>query len=122
MMKGVPDGGLGVVTTDPQAIALVAKLFRGLADPSRLSLLDALRGGPRSAGDLSQATGLSPSNASNHLSCLHDCGLVARTRSGRRVFYELSDPRVAALLAEAEGLLADVARGVYECTRYAAEP
>ena len=107
---------------EPQAIALVAKLFRGFADPSRLGLLDALRAGPMSAGELAEATGLSQSNTSNHLSCLHDCGLVGRTRSGRHVIYELSDPRVAALLEGAEGLLADTARGVYECTRYVAAP
>lgn len=109
-------------TTDAKAIELVAKLFRGLADPSRLSLLEALRDGPLSAGELADASGLSASNASNHLSCLHGCGLVERTREGRHVVYELSDPRVASILAEAEGLLADTARGVYECTRYAAEP
>ena len=37
---------------------------------------------------------------------------------GRFVEYRLSDPRVKELLTLAESLLADVARGVYECTRY----
>lgn len=53
-----------------------------------------------------------------HLRCLSDCGLVVSEREGRNVRYELSDPRVAQLVGLAEELLADVARGVYACTRY----
>jgi hypothetical protein len=39
-------------------------------------------------------------------------------QEGRYVTYHLSDDRVGDLIATAEALLADVARGVYECTRY----
>lgn len=100
------------------AEGLKAKLFRGFADPSRLSILEALRSGPLSVGEIVSTTGLSQSNTSNHLSCLHDCGLVQREPRGRNVFYQLSDPRVERLLALADELLAEVARGVYECVRY----
>ena len=106
-----------------QAVGLTAKLFRGLADPSRLAILAALIAGPRTVGEVMGATRLSQSNVSNHLGCLRDCGLVISEQQGRYVAYQLSDPRVAELLRLAEELLADVARGVYECTRYsAAEP
>lgn len=57
-------------------------------------------------------------NVSNHLACLRDCGLVISLPQGRYTLYQLSDERVNALLGLAEELLADVARGVYECTRY----
>lgn len=106
------------LTVAPQAIELKAKLFRGFADPSRLAILDTLRVGPRTVTEIVESTGLSQSNVSNHLSCLRDCGLVASTQHGRYVSYQLSDPRVAALLRGADELLADVAKGVYECTRY----
>jgi DNA-binding transcriptional ArsR family regulator len=99
-----------------------AKLFRGFADPSRLSILEALRDNPLTVTEIIEATGLSQSNVSNHLSCLHGCGLVARDQKGRYVIYQLSDPRVASLLSIADELLADVARGVYECTRYENDP
>ena len=101
-----------------QAIGLKAKLFRGFADPSRLAILEALRAGPLTVTAIVEVTGLSQSNASNHLACLWDCGLVVREQQGRYVRYRLSDDRVAALLGLADELLADVARGVYECTRY----
>ena len=107
--------------TNPQTVQLQAKLFRGFSDPSRLSILQALRAGGRTVGEIVQATGLSQPNVSNHLGCLRDCGLVAAGHEGRFIRYELADERVARLLALGEELLAEVARGVYECTRYAAE-
>jgi DNA-binding transcriptional ArsR family regulator len=108
------------IVADSEATELKAKLFRGFADASRLSILEALRGEERSVGELVDATGLGQSNISNHLSCLRECGLVTRRRDGRHVLYQLSDSRVLRLITTAEELLADVARGVYECTRYAA--
>jgi len=99
-------------------IELQAKLFRGFADASRLAILQALRAGPMTVGELVEATGLSQSNVSNHLGCLRDCGLVASEQDGRFVYYELSDKRVGQFLRLADELLAEVARGVYECTRY----
>lgn len=102
----------------PTAVDLQAKLFRGFADPSRLALLQALRDGERTVGDIVQSTGLSQSNVSNHLGCLRDCGLVIARQQGRFVYYMLSDPRVGQLLALADELLSEVARGVYECVRY----
>ena len=107
-----------MVTTTTDPLVVKAKLFRGFSDGSRLAILESLRAERRSVGEIVEATGLSQSNTSNHLSCLHDCGLVVREQRGRRVIYGLSDDRVAELLGLAESLLADVARGVYECTRY----
>lgn len=57
-------------------------------------------------------------NVSDHLGCLRDCGLVTAKSEGRFAYYRLSDSRVEQLLRLADELLADVARGVYECTRY----
>ena len=110
-----------LLTQGINATGLKAKLFRGFADPSRLSILEALRGGPTTVSALTEATGLSQSNVSNHLSCLRDCGLVVSTQQGRYVSYQLSDARVDELLQLAGDLLAEVARGVYACIRYDVE-
>lgn len=107
-----------LITADVQVIAIQAKLFRGFADPSRLSILEALRSGPLTVSEVVTITGLSQPNTSNHLGCLRDCGLVVAEQVGRYVSYRLSDDRVGQLLGLAESLLADMARGVYECTRY----
>jgi ArsR family transcriptional regulator, cadmium/lead-responsive transcriptional repressor len=100
------------------SLSLKAKLFRGLADSSRLAILEALRDGERSVSDMVAETGLSQPNASTHLACLKDCGLVESRQEGRYVFYRLADARIAGLLRGAEEILADVAERVYACTRY----
>lgn len=110
-----------MLTHVPQATALKAKLFRGFSDSSRLSILEALQDGPLTVGVIVEKTGLSQSNVSNHLRCLADCNLVISMPQGRFTLYQLSDTRVAALLGLAGELLRDVARGVYECTRYAVD-
>jgi len=99
-------------------LALKAKLYRGFGDPSRLKILETLRSGPLTVGETVEAPSLSQSNASNQLGCLRDCGLVAAGKEGRYTIYRLSDDRGSDLLALAEALLADAARGVYQCTRY----
>lgn len=101
-----------------QALDLKAKLLRGFSDPSRLAILDTLREGPLTVTEIVESTGLSQPNVSSHLSCLRDCGLVWREQQGRNAVYSLADDRVVALLRLADELLADVAKGIYECTRY----
>ncbi len=107
-----------MLTKAPQATALKAKLFRGFSDMSRLAILETLRDGPLTVSALVEKTGLSQSNVSNHLRCLSDCDLVVSTPQGRYSLYQLSDTRVGDVLALADELLRDVARGVYECTRF----
>lgn len=107
-----------LLVANPKSIEIQAKLFRGFSDSSRLSILDVLRDGAHTVGEIVESTGLTQSNVSNHLGCLRDCGLVVAEQQGRSVYYELSDKRVGQLLRLADELLADVAKGVYECTRY----
>ena len=98
-------------------LALKAKLCQGLADTSRLGILEALRGGPLSVNELVLATGLSQPNVSNHLACLHGCGLVIREQQGRHVYYRLGNDRFAALLELAGLVVTDVATGLCTCPR-----
>ena len=107
-----------LLSAERNGLAVTAKLFRGFGDPSRLSILDTLRQGPLTVGAIVAATGLSQSNVSNHLGCLRDCGLVVAEQTGRYVTYQLSDDRVGQLIEMGETLVADVAKGVYQCTRY----
>jgi DNA-binding transcriptional ArsR family regulator len=107
--------------SETTSLNVKARLFCGFSDPSRLKILEALRAGELTVGAIVERTGLSQSNVSNHLACLRDCGLVTAEARGKFVVYRLSDPRMEELLRLAESLLADVARGVYECTRYSVE-
>lgn len=97
---------------------LQAKLFRGFGDLSRLRVLDALRDGPLSVGEVVARAGLSQPNASMHLACLAECGLVSWERHGKFVHYEITDKRVTKLLDQAEELLLQVAPLIDACPRY----
>lgn len=98
--------------------ALLATLFRGLADPARLSCLLALRERPRTVGEVVDATGLSQPNVSKHLACLRDCGLVQAERSGRFVTYCLCGTGAEELLQTADTLLTRVGSNVAACPNY----
>src|SRR5438270_9811952 len=97
-------------------VRIRARFFEGLADPARLVLLDALRDGERTAGDAATVSGLSPSNASKHLACLRECGLVESRQDWRRVYYRLSDG-VARILDAHDALVEHVADTIAACER-----
>jgi DNA-binding transcriptional ArsR family regulator len=104
--------------TAPAATDLVAKYFRGLGDPSRLRILELLRGDEElSVGELVERLGLPQPKVSNHLACLRWCGFLEARREGRTVYNRIADPRVAAMLDLAESLLADNAEHVAACCR-----
>ena len=101
------------------ALDVHAKLFRGLADPGRLGILLRLRGGPSSAGDLARECGLTASNASNHLRCLLECGLVTLEPNGRRNIYRLADDGIAFVLDASHKLLSSPAGALIKaCCNY----
>jgi ArsR family transcriptional regulator, cadmium/lead-responsive transcriptional repressor len=62
-----------------------------LTDPSRLAILDELRGGELRVREVVERTGLSQPNVSKHLACLRGCGLVEREQRGREAFYTTVD-------------------------------
>jgi len=93
-----------------------ARFFRSLADPSRLAILDALQDGEQTAGEVASKAGISPSNASRHVACLKDCGLVEARQAWRHVYYRLADG-VAELLSTNEAFIERVAGLVASCDR-----
>lgn len=95
-----------------------ARLFRGLGDLSRLRVLHVLRDGPLSAGEIAARAALSQPNASMHLACLAECGLVRWERRGKFMDYEIADKRVVKLLDHAEELLLEVGPLIDACRRY----
>jgi len=81
----------------PDEIDAVARRFEVLGEPARLTLLNALRAGEQTVGDLVEATGLRQSNVSKHLSTMAEEGLLTRRRDGVHVYYALDDPTLGAL-------------------------
>jgi DNA-binding transcriptional ArsR family regulator len=80
-----------------EALDQVASYFQALSEPTRLMLLNLLRDGERSVGELAQATGFTIANVSRHLTLLAQRGLVIREGRGTSVFYRIADESVYAL-------------------------
>jgi len=78
-----------------EQFALVA---RALGNGHRLELLDVLIQGERSVERLALASGLTITNASQHLQQLRRAGLVSSRKSGTQVIYSLADPEVIPLV------------------------
>lgn len=66
---------------------MLSDTLRALAEPHRLRMLDALRGGPQPVAALSAAVGLGQPQTSKHLGVLRRAGLVAVTPDGQRRLY-----------------------------------
>ena len=79
---------------NPAQFEIVAGLFGVLAEPTRLALLQALRGGPMSVGEIVAKLGAKQANGSKQLGILFDAGFLGRERQGNTVRYFISDPMV----------------------------
>ena len=98
-----------------------AALFRSLADPARLAIVQELARGERRIVDLTRALSLAQSTTSAHVACLAGCGLVRSRPVGRQSFYRLTRPELRAVLSAAEDLLAATGNAVALCPTYGDE-
>ena len=92
-----------------------ATLFHGLADRSRLAIVQQLAHGERRVVDLTKVLDLAQGTVSGHLACLRDCGLIVGRPEGRQMFYSLAHPELIDLLGAAERLLALTGEAVELC-------
>jgi DNA-binding transcriptional ArsR family regulator len=81
----------------PEALAEVAAYFQTLSEPTRLAILNLLREGERSVGEIAELTGYTAANVSRHLAQLAQRGFIARTSRGTSAYYKIADDSVYAL-------------------------
>jgi DNA-binding transcriptional ArsR family regulator len=77
-----------------EALVQVATYFQALSEPTRLQVLNLLRGQERSVGELAQLCGSSMANISRHLALLTRHGLVQREARGNSAYYRVADNSV----------------------------
>ena len=79
----------------PEALVeLIAQRFRVIGEPMRIRLLDALRDGPMSINELTEALGATQQNVSKHIGVLAQAGIVGREKDGNRVRCFIADDSV----------------------------
>jgi DNA-binding transcriptional ArsR family regulator len=107
-----------MITSDPlsgievgresEEMCLLAKLFNGFANSTRLSILLLLsQRGEMKVGELVDELGAPQPRVSDHLRCLAWCGYVQVRREGRNAYYAVADERVMRILELGEELLQD---------------
>ena len=93
---------------------LIARRFRLLAEPMRIRLLDDLRDGEATVGELAEALATSQQNVSKHLGVLAEAGMLGRRKEGNRVYYRIVDESVFALCEQVCGSVQDQLRALNE--------
>jgi DNA-binding transcriptional ArsR family regulator len=73
----------------------VSRAFRSLADPTRRQILQELKKGELSAGQIAACFSISGPSISRHLSILKSADLISERREGNRIIYRLEPEQLA---------------------------
>ncbi len=104
------------VGRESEEMCLLARLFNGFANSTRLSILSLLvQRGEMKVGELVRELGAPQPRVSDHLRCLAWCGYVRVRREGRNAYYSVADDRVMQMLELGEELLQDNLEHVEAC-------
>ncbi len=105
----------------PAALAvsdeILMKFFKGLGDPTRIRIVEALLEKERNVSELLKLLGIPQSNISNHLACLKWCGYITSRKEATSVYYQITDERVKKIVVLAREIIADHAENLSACTR-----
>jgi DNA-binding transcriptional ArsR family regulator len=84
--------------TDLDALGEAAECLRTLAHPHRLRMIQMLLQGEYPVGELAKACGLPSPMASEHLRLMQRCGFLTSQKQGRKVFYQVAEPHLKAIV------------------------
>jgi DNA-binding transcriptional ArsR family regulator len=102
---GVHAAPVGPVVRGRPLSEVKADLFRALAHPARIRILEVLSDGERGVSELQPLVGIESSHLSQQLGILRRASLVSSRKDGSSVVYAVRDPELVALLASARRLL-----------------
>lgn len=75
-----------------------AEFFKALGHPARIRIIECLREGEKSAGEIMEELGLEQSNGSQHLAVLRNKEFVVTRREGTTILYSVRDPLIYQVL------------------------
>lgn len=64
--------------------------FKALSDPTRRAILDILKDGAKTAGDIGNQFNMTGATISHHLAVLRDAGLIIDDKRGKYIYYEMN--------------------------------
>lgn len=93
---------------------LKAEFFKTLGHPARIRVLELLSEREHAVAEMLPEVGIEAANLSQQLAVLRRAGLVVSRKEGSAVFYSLTSPHLAELLAVARRILTGVLSGQVE--------
>lgn len=90
-----------------EILKLQAEFCKSLASPKRLRIVEELKLGPCSVGELGNRLGLKQSSTSQLLAILRKAGVIRAERHGNTVYYSLSNPRVISACENVRSIIAE---------------
>ncbi|MBW8051393.1 MAG: helix-turn-helix transcriptional regulator [Cytophagales bacterium] len=89
---------------DIKTLEASANIFKAIAHPMRLAIIDALEGkGRMNVKEIYENVGLVQTAASRHLRILKDKGILNCTRNGKNVYYYLQYPDIKLVIQGMQG-------------------
>jgi len=77
-----------------EVFILQAEICKTLANPKRLEIINALKDGELSVGDLVERLGITKANVSQHLAVLRQARVVDTRRDGVNIYYHINNPKI----------------------------
>ncbi|TWT99994.1 HTH-type transcriptional regulator NmtR [Botrimarina colliarenosi] len=84
--------------TDLETLAQAAECLKVLAHPHRLRMLQMLRQGDFTVGELAESCGVASHVASEHLRLMQRCGFLESVKEGRRRYYQITETHLESIL------------------------
>ena len=85
-----------------------ARFLRCIGEPTRLGILKLLAEGERCVGELASVLNKEQSLISHHLRALKECNIVKDEQEAQKVYYKLTDARLARLILDSEALMKEL--------------
>ncbi len=86
-----------------ESLSQAAECLKTIGHPHRLMMLQMLRQGAFTVGELAEQCGVASPIASTHLRLLQHCGFLSSRKEGRRTYYEIAEPHLENILDCIEG-------------------
>jgi DNA-binding transcriptional ArsR family regulator len=96
-----------MLNKNKERLMAIQKTMRALADPIRREILNMLKSGRMSAGDITDRFDVTGASVSRHLSVLKDADLIRDTREGKFIYYELNASVLEEIMLWISGLKGD---------------
>ncbi len=88
-----------------------SRFFMALASDQRIKIIEALKEGEKSSGEIISILGLDPSVVSRHLTLLRNVGLVSARKEGVSLYFSLGDERALDVIELATKISKDWFKG-----------